>query len=688
MILRKKTLETTIFIVLFLSFAYFYQGGGANQNSRLDQIRSVVELGQLNLGRFAPSHDIVQVENRLYPNKAPGVSLMGITPYWLVSRLRPALVRAYSEDFFHLFSCWLTTVAVAGLISAFGGVVFFRLLGLFHEGVFPRLAAVFALFLGTPVFAYSTVLYGHVPSTVFALTSFYLLYRYLIKEPGSKNGGRYVFLAGLAGGGAAVTEYPVAFIVTVLSIFCFGTFITSRGDWAKKGKYILLFLLGLAGPAAVLLTYNTLVFQNPFYIAYFDHSAAAHAAYRRGPILGFAFRDREFVNALYQTSFGPYRGFFHLSPFLILIFPGAYYLARRKGGGALLGCLLPLCLVYFLLNVIYPYWQGGRALGPRHAMEILPWLVLLAFFFIVRFPRLAALAAAVSIFLNLAATSVRPEEYVRRPFHDLYLPAFLGGNLALNRETTFQVNNVISAEFNAFNLGMVAGLRGQAGLYPLYLLWLLGGAVLWFAGKKSRDPSLPPPPPAPPWAKFLAALLILLIGVGVANLFRSADIERMRRELVGAGEFRLPPAEAPPPHVHVRTTPGHRVQVWQVTAPFSPGDRVRVKVQHAAAGDDGGFYILAYSDTTGDGRPDTEISRSPLLTAIRTGDWSWWEITAPEGRLFVGNTWNEGAQVYFDRIPFQHRDLSSTMFYATRGLPTLSTSPRSTNLAVEILPEE
>ena len=677
----ERKIEIILFLVLFLSFAYFYQGGGANQNARLDQIRSVVELGQLNLKPFSSSHDIVHVAGKTYPNKAPGVSLMGLAPYYLISRLKPLVIRSFSEDFYHLFSCYLTTVAVIAFISALGGVVFFRLLGLFHQGLFPRLTTVFALFLGTPMFAYSTVLYGHAVSSVFALTSFYLLYRYLVKEPETQS-NVYIFLAGLAGGWTAVTEYPPALIVLALSLFCL---IASPLRWGRRAKYLGFFILGLAIPAAVMFGYNRLVFGNPLFIAYFDKTAAAHAAYKRGPVLGFSLRQREMVKALYQTSFGPFRGLLHISPFLVLIFPGSIYLLRKKGRRALFFCLWSLCLVYFFLNVIYPYWYGGKALGPRHAMEMLPWLVLLAFGFVVRFPRLALLLAGVSIFLNLTAVAVRPEEYVTRPFHDLYLSAFFNGSLAINHETTFQVNKMISAEFNAFNLGMVAGLKGQASLYPLYLLWLLGGAALCWLGRRKRDPSLPPPSPAPPWAKFLAVLLAILIAIGVVILIRQAEHTRSLRELEGAGEFRVPPEEAPAPHVHIRTAPGHRLQVWEVTAAFSAGDTLKVKAQHAAAGESGGFYLVAYADTMGDGRPDTEFSRSPFLTAVRGGEWSQWTFTAPQGKVFVGNTWNEGAMVYFDRIGWPHRDFSSAMFFSRQGPPTGTTSPRSTNMAVEVI---
>ena len=218
--MSEKKLQITLFLILFLSFSYFYQGGGANQNARLDQIRSIVELHQLNLKPFAGSHDIVRIKGKVYPNKAPGISLIGVIPYFLVSRLRPWITDLFSTTTYHLFSCYLLTVLVVGLPCAWGGVIFYRLLGLFSRPSGPRLICTLGLFLGTPAFAYATALYGHMLGAMLALISFYLLFKYLVLRRDAPRARLFLFLAGLSGGGAAVVEYPTGFIVAVLSLYC------------------------------------------------------------------------------------------------------------------------------------------------------------------------------------------------------------------------------------------------------------------------------------------------------------------------------------------------------------------------------------------------------------------------------------------------------------------------------------
>ena len=85
----------------------------------------------------------------------------------------------------------------------------------------------------------------------------------------------------------------------------------------------------------------------------------------------------------------------------------------------------------------------------------------------------------------------------------------------------------------------------------------------------------------------------------------------------------------------------HRTQVW----PLPPGNGERsicVSIAHAEAGRFGAFHYVAYADTTGDGRPDKLIARSPLADARTAGGWSTWTFGTAARHVFVGNTWAEG----------------------------------------------
>ncbi|MBU1105758.1 MAG: hypothetical protein KKB51_03735 [Candidatus Riflebacteria bacterium] len=132
---------------------------------------------------------------------------------------------------------------------------------------------------------------------------------------------------------------------------------------------------------------------------------------------------------------------------------------------------------------------------------------------------------------------------------------------------------------------------------------------------------------------------------------------------------------------------GHNVQVWQLLPEnFRPG-RFRLSMQHAVAGKQGSFFMIAWADKDGNGIPDTEIARSELKTAAIAGDWSSWEFTCDAGNLFVGNTWPQKNEKIYYRHGGKNLNhgLSNKLFYSRTfdTAPNKSTSPRYTNIKVE-----
>ncbi len=60
--------------ILFASYAYFFQGGGWNPNSRLDLTRTLAERGTIVIGAYvANTGDWARYNGQLYGNTAPGL---------------------------------------------------------------------------------------------------------------------------------------------------------------------------------------------------------------------------------------------------------------------------------------------------------------------------------------------------------------------------------------------------------------------------------------------------------------------------------------------------------------------------------------------------------------------------------------------------------------------------------------
>jgi hypothetical protein len=136
----------------------------------------------------------------------------------------------------------------------------------------------------------------------------------------------------------------------------------------------------------------------------------------------------------------------------------------------------------------------------------------------------------------------------------------------------------------------------------------------------------------------------------------------------------------------------HQVQVWEVLPEFTKKANYRLSVKHALAGAKGSFYLIAWTDTNKDGKPDKEIGRSQLITSQNAGEWSSWEFYSDYEKIFIGNTWSQtDEQVYYQQGGSLegYKGLSSNVFYSRQfnGIPDASTGSRFTNIKLKILSE-
>jgi hypothetical protein len=136
---------------------------------------------------------------------------------------------------------------------------------------------------------------------------------------------------------------------------------------------------------------------------------------------------------------------------------------------------------------------------------------------------------------------------------------------------------------------------------------------------------------------------------------------------------------------------GHHVQCWRLDPGLLRPGRWKLSMRHAASGRIGGFYLVAWTDTNGDGKPDRIIGSSELKVASQQGAWSSWEFSATGTPLFVGNAWPQPNEKVFYQMggtpPPGYTGLGSTVFYSrnVNGVPNQTASPRYTNIQLQFL---
>lgn len=463
--------STALFALLFGVYAYFYQAGGWNQNSRFDMVRALVEQGTFAIDRYEKNTgDDSLKDGHYYCDKAPGAS-WSCVPVYLVAHQLAGAPDPVPPGWL-AWAVWLSIVVAVSLPSAIAATFLARLL--LRLGLPPPAAYGVTLLygLGTMALPYSTLLYGNQLSGSLLLIAFALLVEVRQGEPATPS---RMIAVGVLLGYAVVSEYPAA--LAGMGIALYGLSVTGL-------RRALPALLGGLVPIAALGAYHWAVFGSP---TAFPYDYSVWETPHTGWFMGIG---RPRAVALSGMLFGEYRGLLHGAPWLVAALPGAVLLARHHRRETAVAAWVVLTFVW--LNASIPPWHGGWAAGPRYMVPMLPFASVLAAGCLSALrPKkrhhtpalvleLGALAIAgllglVSAGNMFAVTAVKPElpMHYQAPYRELVWPSFRKGELAISTQSIDMIDNPPNAPRQAWNLGMKLGLDGHASLLPLYL-WLAG----------------------------------------------------------------------------------------------------------------------------------------------------------------------------------------------------------------------
>ena len=465
---------------LFLTYAYFVSPPSWNENSRFNLVRSLVERQRLDID---PYHQITGDkafrDGHHYSDKAPGSALVAVPAYAVYYgflRVKGADPPAAFPDAdmdpgkrapkgdgpryqvnasFRraLYVCNVFTNAIAGALL---GALFFLVAA---RTAPPRLAlaATGALALGSLVFPYATMFYGHVLAAFFLFAGF------------AAASARRLLWAGALAGMAVLTELPCAVPALALA----GYVVLAARDEGEAWRAALRrggrFVLGMIGPVLVLVAYQQAAFGNPWRPGYAQVSDPLFAEGMAEGVMGVGLPRPAVLAAILV---GRARGLLYLAPVLALALVGLGVWVRRAWRarpGRAEALLAAFVVLYFLLfNAGYYMWYGGSALGPRHLIPALPFLCLGLLHPAVASARgrrvwgvLVLVLLVPSVANHLAATATEPAApLVRDVLRDHVYRHLLRGE--------------VPAVSGASTLAAGLGLRGVVSLVPLLVVWALG----------------------------------------------------------------------------------------------------------------------------------------------------------------------------------------------------------------------
>lgn len=479
---------------LIFSYAFFVGAPAWNQNSRFALTRALVEDRTTAIdSSHHTTGDKSFRDGHFYCDKAPGVSLFATVPYAGYTAIRTLLggmpptfaVRSldpkvkelgtvldpedrlpgdrlgYSPSYrFALYLC--TFFAVVLPTAVLGGTATFLLARTLSSSDRAATFAALTYGVGTPVWVYSTSLYGH------ALCGALLLAAFALLELAPARARSASMIAGMLLGAAVITEYPAAVVALVGVAYA----------WVRRGRADAMRLCLGGFPWALLLAgYHWVAFGSPLSTGY---DFVYRAEFAEGMAVNYGLGAPDPTVAL-SLLFGSFRGLFYLSPICLLAAWGLVRGAARPDHRALY-IVAALVLAYFwLLNAGYYMWDGGASAGPRHMVPALGFLAL----GIVHAWRAVPKATAVLLGLSVAQSVLLAAASPEVAQHGDPLWEFALGRL---------MNAVPSASTGHSNLGLLLGLPGVLSVLPLLFGWAWLGQRLLRTGPGATDrPSEDPP---------------------------------------------------------------------------------------------------------------------------------------------------------------------------------------------------
>ncbi len=467
--------------VIFLSYAYFYEGGGWNQNSRFDMVRAILDEKTLSIDTYHENtQDKALSRGHYYSDKAPGLALLAV-PVAAVARplLHVVGLDPVSPRGLQITSYAVTVFAVA-LPAALACACLFLIALQLGSDVGGATFAALGMGLATPMWAYATLFWGHALAgacLIFGFAAALLLHE-------SRGGTGDLFwglIVGLFAGWATVSEYPAAPASAILAVLALAE--VWSGGRGRRWRTTLGISVGAIACILVLMFYQYCAFGSAIHPSYSYYQAGAFPWMKQG-YMGLTYPR---IDVMFKLLFGCRRGLFFAAPLLVTAPFGLRILWKNKNNATRYAGMAAaaIALYYFLFNSSFSVWTAGWSYGPRYMAAGVPLLCVgLAPSWSLARPlwkrMLAAMAFCGGLFALMAvSTTPQPPDPYHCPLMQLIIPSFWAGKFALTRGSMLTAAEDIPAgTHGAYNLGQIMGLHGLASLIPLLVLWGLA-LILW-----------------------------------------------------------------------------------------------------------------------------------------------------------------------------------------------------------------
>lgn len=457
-----------IFIFTLSLYGYFIKPLDWNSASRLSLVKAIVEEKRLEIDTYQEtefkSGDVAYYNGHYYSDKAIGTSILGALVYFPISELFGLVPKELFIMVLTLLTISVPSALIAPLIYSFALRI--------TNDKWSAFLIMLSISIGTPIFPYAGIFYGHTLAATLAFTIFYIWLRInQFRKPITYN---LIRLSGFLIGFLILTEYTTVIIAIILVGYM--AFITRKSQTFWNIKTILQFGLGGLIPFLLFASYNWICFGSPFSLGYANELLPGFKEVRGEGVMGIGVPDSK---ALLYMTIHPLVGIFTVSPILLVGLVGAIKMYKEPNWRTEFLVTMSILTLYFLAIAGVQDWWGGDAFTVRYLIPALPFFAIFMVFFNKKYNFITFCITSLSFFQMFVVSAIPYEffgQYIRDTvqqshiapwntslFYNELLPRFLHNRLAFSWGGYFF--DIKSWYFNSIILLTISSIM----LYAFYI---------------------------------------------------------------------------------------------------------------------------------------------------------------------------------------------------------------------------
>lgn len=348
---------------------YFPALNNPNENARVYQVRSFVELGKLSvdeqIARYGMVNDLAVRDGKLYSGKAPGTTFLGVPVY---AGLRAGL-RALHKPEASPFQILLALRLATSILPTLAFLLLFRgfLRRMTRDGHLATMLTV-VLALGTMMLPYALLYVNHSTSAACAFGTWIAAdAAWRCRHHGRTTlcSAWWLAVAGFLGAFAVSLDYALAPV---------GAMALAAVVWWVRPRWPELssLTMGALVPAVMTGVYHQICWGGPFRVSMSFLANPQFASNAEKGLFGIIGPTRESV---WGVLLSPNKGLLFFSPVVVvgLVAVVLSALVSRRSKLAVLSFAVVAWMLLYGVSLVN--WDAGWTVGPRYVTVILPFVV-------------------------------------------------------------------------------------------------------------------------------------------------------------------------------------------------------------------------------------------------------------------------------------------------------------------------